>query len=433
MRKKLVILGAQWGDEGKGKVVDVLSESFDLNVRYQGGANAGHTVVVEGHKTILHHLPTGILHKNTSCVIAQGMVVDLKGLKEELSKIKSLGIDYEGRLYLSDKVHLVLPYHKHLDALFEKKGKIGTTLRGIGPAYMFKYGRRGIRLADLQDQDRFEELVRQNVEFVKDISEKVFGEKFETTVDQIVQEYMSIYDRIKDFVTDTAQLIANFKGSILFEGAQGTMLDVDAGTYPYVTSSNSSALGLCNGTGLPPKFFADAYTVGVTKAYATRVGDGPFPTELKGKEGDLLRDLGGEYGSTTGRPRRCGWIDLVALKHAVETNGFDAIIITKLDVLDSFDKVKVCVAYEVEGERVERFPSSLSTLERCKPIYEAFEGWKTSTRGISSEEDLPSQARAFISFIEDFLGVPVVMVSTGPSREEFLWLKNRIRTELIPS
>ena len=431
MDRKLVILGAQWGDEGKGKIVDLLSESYDITVRYQGGSNAGHTVIVNGEKFILHLLPTGILHPHVVGIIAQGMVVDLEVLDRELENLKSKGIDYEGRLLISDRAHLVMPYHKLLDRLFERKGGIGTTLRGIGPSYMFKFGRKGIRLSDLEDESRFRELLEENTAFVKDLCEKVFRERYDLDVDETFEKTLKLYEKYKTLVADVSQYLLRSSGSILFEGAQGTMLDVDMGTYPYVTSSNSSALGLSNGTGLSPKFFSDAYLLGVAKAYTTRVGGGPFPTELKGEKGDRLRDLGGEYGSTTGRPRRCGWLDLVALRYAVQINRFDGLIITKLDVLDSFEEIKVCVAYEYMGERIEHFPASLKVLQEARPVYRSLRGWLRNTKGIKEVKDLPPEARDYIRFIEEFVGVPVVMLSTGPRREEFVWLRDRIKVSSL--
>ena len=425
MERKLVILGAQWGDEGKGKIVDLLSGSFDITVRYQGGSNAGHTVIANGEKFILHLLPTGILHSHSVAVISQGVVVDLEVLDKELEGLKERGIDYEGRLLISDRAHLVLPYHKVLDRLFEKKGGIGTTLRGIGPAYMFKFRRKGIRFADLEDEKNLYSLIEENVEFVKALCEKVFCEEHNLNADSIFEGTLRVYEKYRSMVTDVSEYLRSSDKSILFEGAQGTMLDIDMGTYPYVTSSNSSALGLSNGTGLSPKFFSDAYFLGVAKAYTTRVGGGPFPTELENEEGKRLRDLGGEYGSTTGRPRRCGWIDLVALKYAVKTNHIDGLIITKLDVLDSFENIKLCVAYECDGKKRDSFPASLSTLSRCKPVYETLKGWLSNTKGIKSPKDLPSNAFEYIRFIEEYTGVPVIMLSTGPKREEFVWLREQ--------
>lgn len=427
--EKLVILGAQWGDEGKGKIVDLLSEHFEVTVRYQGGSNAGHTVVINEEKFILHLLPTGILHEHVIGVIAQGMVVDLEVLEQEIKSLEERGIHIKERLVISDRVHLVMPYHKLLDSLFEKKKGIGTTLRGIGPAYMFKYGRKGIRISDLYDEKRFYGLLEENLDFVKSVCEKVFCEKFELDLNSIYERQLSIFEKIKSNVKDVFRFFTEENKSILFEGAQGTLLDIDMGTYPFVTSSNSSTLGLSNGTGLSPKYFSDAYFLGVAKAYVTRVGDGPFPTELKGKEGEKLRELGGEYGSTTGRPRRCGWLDLVALKYAVEVNGLSGLVLTKLDVLDVFEEVKVCVAYELDGKVIDYFPASYSQLSRVKPVYETLKGWNKSTKGVKDINELPKEAIDYIRFIEDYIGVPVVMLSTGPKREEYIWLKEILKTK----
>ncbi len=431
MKRDLVILGAQWGDEGKGKIVDLLSSYYHVVVRYQGGSNAGHTVYVGGEKFVLHLLPTGILHPHTVGIIAQGMVVDLELLVKEIRELESKGISVKERLFISDRAHVVLPYHKVLDALFERKGRIGTTLRGIGPTYMFKYARKGIRMCDLKDKDRLYSLIKENVEFVKDLCEKVYCENHSLDAGAILEQILSYYEEVKDCVRDTTLFLLRSSKRVLFEGAQGTLLDVDMGTYPYVTSSNASALGLSNGTGLPPKFFANAYFVGVSKAYTTRVGEGPFPTELHDEEGERLRDIGREYGATTGRPRRCGWLDLVALKHAVRVNGLDGIILTKLDVLDSFEKIKVCVSYEFEGELLEDFPSSLQSLSRVRPVYKEFDGWLSNTKGVRDASELPQRTKDYIGFIEDYLGVPVIMLSSGPEREEYAWLKPFLPAEAI--
>ncbi len=422
MKRHLVILGAQWGDEGKGKVVDLLSADFDMVVRYQGGSNAGHTVMVGGEKFVLHLLPTGILHQHTMGVVAQGMVVDLELLVKEMEDLQQRGLKVWDRVFISDRAHLVLEYHKLLDSLFERKGKIGTTLRGIGPSYMFKYGRKGLRVCDLQDPDRTYKIIKENIDFVSDLCEKVYCENHQLDAGEIFERTMENYKKIRDRVADTTRLLLNFKGKVLFEGAQGTMLDIDMGTYPYVTSSNASALGLSNGTGLPPRYFSEANFWAVSKAYTTRVGEGPFPTELEGKEGELLRERGGEYGSTTGRPRRCGWLDLVALKHAVDVNGLDGLIITKLDVLDSFEEIRVCTAYEVDGELIEYFPASLSLLQSVKPVYKTFKGWLKDTRGAKNLSMMPSEALEYVDFIQGYLRVPVVMLSTGPDREEYFWV-----------
>ncbi len=425
--ENLVILGAQWGDEGKGKIVDLLSENYSVTVRYQGGSNAGHTVIVNDQKFILHLLPTGILHNEVIGVIAQGMVLDLEVLESEINGLIERGIDVRERLFISDRTHLVLPYHKLLDKLFEKKSSIGTTLRGIGPAYMFKFGRKGIRISDLEDAEEFRLKLKENIEFVREICEKVYCETFELNHTSIYDSTMRIYESIREMVRDVSAFLLDNSEGILFEGAQGTLLDIDMGTYPFVTSSNSSALGLSNGTGLPPKFFNNSFFLGIAKAYTTRVGEGPFPTELKGEEGDRLRDLGGEYGSTTGRPRRCGWLDLVALKYSARVNSLDGLIITKPDVLDTFEEVKVCVAYEIDGERTDTLPASLSRLERVKPVYRTFKGWKKSTKGITRKEELPAEALELISFVEEFTETKVVMLSTGPKRNEYLWLTETLQ------
>ena len=424
MSNKLVILGAQWGDEGKGKIVDLLSEKFDISVRYQGGSNAGHTVVIDGVKYVMHLLPTGILHPHNTGIIAQGMVVDLKALKEEIEAIEAKGNKILERLYISDRAHVVMPYHKLLDKLLERRNGVGTTLRGIGPAYMFKFMRKGIRMVDLFDRPVFEKKVEENIQFVKDIAEKVFGEKFEIDTRYIEEEVVKPFEFFRDRVIDTAKFLRENEKSVIFEGAQGTLLDIDMGTYPYVTSSNSSALGLAHGTGLSPKYFKDASIYGVAKAYLTRVGGGPFPTELHGEEAEKLREKGGEYGATTGRPRRVGWLDLVALKHAVDVNALDGIILTKLDVLDGYPEIKVCVAYEYKGKIYRDFPASLEVLENCKPIYETLPGWKGSTKGLTDISKLPENAKRYLEFIEDYIGVPIVMLSTGPQRHEYVFLKD---------
>jgi adenylosuccinate synthase len=424
MKKDLLLLGAQWGDEGKGKVVDLLSSNYQIVIRYQGGSNAGHTVVIGEEKFILHLLPTGILHRHTTGIVAQGMVVDLELLKGEIEHLESRGISVRERLLVSDRAHLVMPYHKLLDALLERKSKIGTTLRGIGPSYMFKYGRKGIRMCDLEDKDRLYKLIKEDWEFVKDICEKIYCENHSIDIDKVYEETLIYYEFIKDCVIDVSRfLMQHADRGMLFEGAQGTMLDVDMGTYPYVTSSNASALGLPNGTGLSPKFFTDTFFLGVSKAYTTRVGEGPFPTELFNEEGENLRNRGKEYGSTTGRPRRCGWLDLVALKHAVDINSLDGLILTKLDVLDTFEEIKVCVGYEYQGRYMEHFPASLSVLEKVKPVYKTFKGWLKDTKGAKRPEELPERAKDYINFIEKYTGVPVIMLSTGPERDEYLWIK----------
>ena len=427
--EQLVILGAQWGDEGKGKIVDLLAPNFEYVVRYQGGSNAGHTVIVQGKKYTLHLIPSGILHEGKKNIISNGVVVDLEELIKEMNSVRDRVNNFKNRLYISDRSHVVFPYHKILDGLSERargKGKVGTTLRGIGPAYMAKYARTGIRMVDLFDPPYFRERLEQAFNEAKEIAEKIYHEHINIDVNKIYKDTLNHFEKVADLITDTSLMLHNAlkeNKKVLFEGAQGTMLDIDMGTYPYVTSSNSSALGLSNGTGVSPKLIGKSTIFGVCKAYVTRVGEGPFPTELKDEDGIKLREEGNEFGSTTGRPRRCGWLDLVALRFACRVNGIDGLILTKLDVLDNFDYIKVCVAYEYEGEYITDFPSSLKILENCKPVYKTLKGWSNSTKGLTAVENLPKEAKEFIKVIEEETGTPVVMLSTGPERHEFTWLK----------
>ncbi len=429
MGKSLVILGSQWGDEGKGKIVDLLTPDYDYVVRYQGGSNAGHTVIVGDKKYALHLIPSGILREGKKNIISNGVVIALEELIAEMEKVKEVCGEFEGRLFISDRAHIVFPYHKILDGLSEKKkgkDKVGTTLKGIGPAYMAKYARTGIRIADLFDPPYFKARLESAMNEAKEIAEKIYGESFDLSVDKVYDETLRLFDRISGLVADTSLMLdtALRKGErVLFEGAQGTMLDIDMGTYPYVTSSNASALGLCNGTGVSPKLIGKAEVYGVSKAYVTRVGAGPFPTELNDGIGQKLRDEGHEYGTTTGRPRRCGWLDLVALRFAVRVNGMDGLIITKLDVLDHFDEIKVAVAYEYEGKVIRDFPASLKILENCRPVYKTLKGWDKNTFGLKDKNQLPDEAWEFIKTVEEETGVPVVMLSTGPERSEYIWLK----------
>ncbi|WP_456463563.1 adenylosuccinate synthase [Persephonella sp.] len=429
MGKSLVILGSQWGDEGKGKIVDLLTPDYDYVVRYQGGSNAGHTVIVGDKKYALHLIPSGILREGKKNIISNGVVIALEELIAEMEKVKEVCRNFEGRLFISDRAHIVFPYHKILDGLSEKKkgkDKVGTTLKGIGPAYMAKYARTGIRIADLFDPPYFKARLESAMNEAKEIAEKIYGESFDLSVDSVYDETLRLFDRIAGLVADTSLMLdtALKKGErVLFEGAQGTMLDIDMGTYPYVTSSNASALGLCNGTGVSPKLIGQAEVYGVSKAYVTRVGAGPFPTELNDGIGQKLRDEGHEYGTTTGRPRRCGWLDLVALRFAARVNGMDGLIITKLDVLDHFDEIKVAVAYEYEGETIRDFPASLKILEKCRPVYKTLKGWDKNTFGLKDKSQLPEEAWEFIKTVEEETEVPVVMLSTGPERYEYIWLK----------
>ncbi len=429
MGKSLVILGSQWGDEGKGKIVDLLSPDYDYVVRYQGGSNAGHTVIVGDKKYALHLIPSGILREGKKNLITNGVVIALEELIAEMEIVSDVAGDFEGRLFISDRAHIVFPYHKILDGLSEKskgKDKVGTTLKGIGPAYMAKYARTGIRVADLFDPPYFRSRLESAIGEAKDIAEKIYGESFDLSVDKVYDETLRLFEKVQNLVADTSLMLhkALSRGErVLFEGAQGTMLDIDMGTYPYVTSSNASALGLCNGTGVSPKLIGQAEVYGVSKAYVTRVGAGPFPTELNDGIGQKLRDEGHEYGTTTGRPRRCGWLDLVALRFAARINGMDGLIITKLDVLDHFDEIKVAVAYEYEGEIIKDFPASLKVLENCRPVYKTLKGWDKSTSGLKDKSQLPDEVWEFIKTVEEETGVPVVMLSTGPERSEYIWLK----------
>ena len=418
----LAIVGTQWGDEGKGKIVDILSEKADYIVRFQGGNNAGHTVVIDGNKYILHLLPSGILHEDKKCVLGNGMVIDLEGLLNEIEFIKRVGKSVKGRIFVSERAHLILPYHKELDAALEKlrgNGSIGTTLKGIGPAYRDKAGRVGIRIADLKDEGTFREKLRWNIREKELTLKHVYNYEVSFNFDEVYSHVMRIYEKVAGFVCDTVTLLnrAIDRGdNVLFEGAQATLLDIDVGTYPFVTSSNSSALGIPAGAGISPKKVEKIY--GIMKAYTTRVGGGPFPTELKDTMGELLRARGHEYGSTTGRPRRCGWLDLFAVKFSKMVNDLDGVIVTKLDVLDAFDEIKVCVGYELDGEVLDYFPSTAKELSRVKPIYETLPGWKTKTTHVKRFEELPKEAQNFIKFIEDYLETEVPIVSTGPQRDE---------------
>jgi adenylosuccinate synthase len=418
----LAVVGTQWGDEGKGKIVDILSQEADYIVRFQGGNNAGHTVVIDGSKYVLHLLPSGILHEGKRCVLGNGMVIDLEGLVNEIEFIRRVGKSPEGRLFVSERAHVIFPYHKELDAASERlkgNGSIGTTLKGIGPAYRDKAGRIGIRIADLRDRGSFREKLKWNLREKELTLKFVYGYEPQFDFEKIYSSTMRAYEKIEEFVCDTVFLLnreIDAGKRVLFEGAQATLLDIDVGTYPYVTSSNSSALGISAGTGVSPKKIDKVY--GIAKAYTTRVGGGPFPTELKDNLGELLRARGHEYGSTTGRPRRCGWLDLFAVKFSTVVNDLDGLVITKLDVLDAFDEIKVCVGYELDGEVLDRFPSTASELERVKPIYQTLPGWKKETTHVKSWQELPKEAQNFVRFIEDYLGVKVPMLSTGPQRDE---------------
>lgn len=416
-----LIVGSQWGDEGKGKIVDMLSADADYVARYQGGANAGHTIVINNKQYVLHLVPSGILTPNVKCVIGNGVVIDPVALVDEIKMIESHGIEVRGRLFISHKAHLIMPYHKMLDQASEGKQadkSIGTTGRGIGPAYYDKYNRCGIRIIDLLNRDTLEAKLRANIKEKNEILKKIF-DCAELNVDEIIATYLDFDKLIDPYITDTTLLlndaIADGK-RILAEGAQGALLDVDHGTYPYVTSSNPTSGGACTGLGIPPTVISNV--IGVVKAYCTRVGNGPFPTELNDSVGERLRKIGAEFGATTGRPRRCGWLDLVALKYSVMVNGIKEIAITKLDVLDEFDEIQVCNEYQLAGKTLKTFPSDGLTLENIETKFISFKGWNQKIAGASCYEELPVETRNYLKYIEDFTGAKIKYVSHSPARED---------------
>ena len=417
----VAVLGVQWGDEGKGKIVDFLAQEAEWVVRYQGGTNAGHTVIVKGKKYILHLIPSGILHPGKKCIIGNGMVVDPPELLKEIEDLEKEGIEVKGRLFLSETAHLIMPYHKKLDALSEKlKGKkqIGTTLRGIGPAYSDKMARTSLRVHDLLRPERLKERLEETLR-VKNLIIREFFKEEGYSFEELYKDALAWGEALETYVCNTVHLMRKIIKSgdpVLFEGAQGALLDIDHGTYPFVTSSNTTVGSIFTGLGIPPGHIHRV--IGISKAYTTRVGGGPFPTELEGEEGQRLRDRGGEYGATTGRPRRCGWLDLVALKHAAWLNGLTELTITKLDVLDTLEEIKVCIAYDIDGERTEEMPADLDTFSRAKPVYKSFPGWQGLVKGTTNWEDLPTQARTYLESIEEALNIPIKMVSTGPDRVE---------------
>jgi adenylosuccinate synthase len=416
-----IVIGAQWGDEGKGKIIDLLSAEAEYVVRYQGGANAGHTLKFDDTTIVLHLIPSGMFNGNSKCVIGNGVVIDPIALMKEIKEVEELGVDLKERLFISGSAHLILPYHKKLDQVKEKsRGSeaIGTTGRGIGPAYVSKVARVGIRMQDLLDFNSLSKKITTNL---KDINQALIKVHNEEPIDpeNMIDELREAVDYVKPYICNTSEILHDAyqsKKPILLEGAQGTLLDVDHGTYPYVTSSCPTAGGACTGSGIPP--LAITHVIGITKAYCTRVGNGPFTTELDDENGEKLRINGQEFGATTGRPRRCGWLDLVALNYAVRVNGFNELAITKMDVLDDFDEIKVCTHYEIDGKRTTVFPHGAEELEKVEPVYKAFKGWNTSTRNITKFEDLPDNAKNYIQFIEDHTGVPFTIVSTGPKRSE---------------
>ncbi|RPH93418.1 adenylosuccinate synthase [candidate division KSB1 bacterium] len=421
-----VVLGAQWGDEGKGKIVDYLSADADVIARYQGGANAGHTVVHDGRKFVLHLLPAGVLWPQTVNVIGAGVVVDPVALINEIEQVESAGISLENRLFVSHQAHLIMPYHKLLDQLSEAQSdrpRIGTTGRGIGPAYVDKAARVGIRIVDLLDRDYVREKIRKAVEDKNRLISRVYDAK-QLDVDAIVEEYIAFDKKIDPYVKDVSVLLQEAVTAgkkIILEGAQGTLLDIDMGTYPYVTSSNPTAGGACTGLGIGPRRI-DRVT-GIIKAYTTRVGEGPFPTELNAEEGGQnLREKGEEYGATTGRPRRCGWFDGVVAKFSARVNSVDSWALTKLDVLTGIHPLRFCVAYEDGARTYRHFPSDSRILSDVRPVYEELSGWDQPLDKASRWSDLPAAAQKYLEFIQDFTGVPVSMISVGPSRHQTIVL-----------
>ena len=424
----VVVIGAQWGDEGKGKITDLLSRSADMVVRYQGGVNAGHTIVVDDRVLKLHLIPSGILYPETICLIGPGTVVDPKVMLGELDMLLANEIDIGG-LQLASTAHVTMPYHRLLDQAIEKQRgdrRIGTTGRGIGPTYADKSQRSGIRVIDLLDEQRLRERLEGPLKEKNQLLETIYGVS-PLNAEAVLQEYLGYGKRLEPHVVECTRVIhqaARARKNILFEGAQGTLLDLDHGTYPYVTSSNPVSGGACIGAGVGPTLIDRV--IGVAKAYTTRVGEGPFPTELSGSLNDQLTERGGEFGTTTGRRRRCGWFDGVIGRYAVQVNGLDCLAITKLDVLDELDEIQVCVAYELDGERIEHFPSSSDDFARCKPIFETLSGWKCSTEDCRQLKDLPAAAMAYLRFLADLMEVPIAIVSLGASRDQTIVVEDPI-------
>lgn len=415
----VVVVGAQWGDEGKGKLVDVLSERADCVVRYQGGANAGHTVVIGEEQFILQQIPSGILHGGATCVIGNGVVLDPETLFKELDGLTGRGVDTAGRLFVSERAHLVLPYHKLLDAASEKSQKIGTTGRGIGPTYEDKYGRRGVRVIDLRDAATLRGLLAERLDRANRLLAMMGAAP--ASLDEHVALLERLAPRLLPLATDTGLLVHRALRSgkrVLLEGAQGALLDVDHGTYPYVTSSNTTAGGASVGSGIGPT--AIDGVLGVVKAYTTRVGNGPLPTEALGDGGEALQRIGGEFGAVTGRPRRCGWFDANVVRYSVRVNGLTGLAVTKLDVLDTFGEIPVGTGYTIDGELTEELPAEVERLERVKPVYEVLPGWKRSTEGARRMADLPAEARAYLDRLQDLAGAPIRYVSVGTRRDQII-------------
>jgi len=414
----IVVVGAQWGDEGKGKIIDYLAKDMNFVVRYQGGNNAGHTVVIGKEEFILHLVPSGILHRGKICIIGNGVVVDPKALIEEIGELRKRGIEIDSNLLVSEQAHVIFPYHKLMDNLREKQRKLGTTGRGIGPCYADKFFRVGIRLIDLLDKEIFAEKLRLNLKEKNQVLTKIYscqGFSFQ----KIYEEYLEYTQKIKKYLANTTAILKEAikrKKNILFEGAQGTLLDIDFGTYPYVTSSNASVAGVFSGTGVSPKDIDKV--IGVAKAYTTRVGEGPFPTEFEPDLMEKIRRRGKEFGATTGRPRRCGWFDAVLVKHSILVNGLDELAITKLDVLDEMDKIKICIGYKYRGQIYKEFPADMRILFEGESIYEECPGWRQDTSGMTSFQDLPLNAQGYLKRLGQILEIDIRLISVGSERNQ---------------
>ena len=424
-----VVVGTQWGDEGKGKVIDLLSEKADVVARYQGGNNAGHTVVIDDNEFVLHLIPSGILRPGKKCIIGNGVVINPKALLEEIENLRSRKIKVNPEnLLISKNAHLTLPYHKVSEKLKEegRRSRIGTTQRGIGPTYVDKVARIGIKMGDFADEETFRERLKENLEDVNLFMEKIYGED-RFSFEEMAREYLDYARKLAPFLTDTSIVIneaIKAGKNILFEGAQGTALDIDFGTYPYVTSSNPIAGGVCTGLGVGPTKIDKV--LGVVKAYTTRVGEGPFPTEFSPELDEQMRIKGKEYGASTGRPRRCGWFDALVVKYAARINGLDSLAITKLDVLDELDEIKICTAYKYKGKTIKEFPSELRILKEAEPVYEGVKGWETSISGTKDFSKLPEKTKEYLKKISDLVEIPISIISLGPKRKETLILSKEI-------
>jgi len=425
----IVVIGTQWGDEGKGRIIDLLSDKVDAVGRYAGGNNAGHTIIVDGKKIVLHHIPSGILRDNKLSLIGNGVVIDPKTLIEEMEGLKNLGFDVSPEnLKISDRAHLIMPYHKLLDKRSEARmgdGKIGTTGRGIGPVYEDKAGRRGIKMSDLLFKDFFSRRLKLIFDEKRSLMSEMFVDE-NLTYKSMLNEYLEYASILSPYIVDTSLIfneLLNKGKNILFEGAQGALLDVDFGTYPYVTSSNAGSGGVCSGTGISPTHINKV--IGICKAYTTRVGEGPFPTEVNGDTAETLRAKGKEYGATTGRPRRCGWFDAVAVAYAIRVNGISNLMLTKLDVLSAFETIKICTSYSFQNDKLVNFPSNYEVLNNCEPVYEEMEGWKCDLKP-GKPESIPANLTKYLNRIEEILGITVTLLSVGPSRDEYIMLKDNL-------